>query len=277
MKTEHTERRGAKGLIIALLLAVSMIMGVAASSEARLASTNRHAAVIEAYYALSPDHTGFTSKLINGNVVGVWNYLDSDHNAYENVKVAYPKPNASTPSLWPIVDQNIFYDNSPQIGYANLKRYWMYNNSTKDGYGPVGRGGQCKFFIDTLLFRSEASVRILNDPKDASKGQYVLPTYTVMSNSTRSSGYAKPGDVIFIANNGHTALVVAVLAGNSDAGTVTEVDVIDSNFIGYDGNEMIARHRLKVNYDPKVKDTSKLQNYSIYTGVSYYNEPYYPW
>lgn len=262
MKIEHTERKGTKGLIIALLLAVIMIIGVAVSSEARLASTNRHAAVMEAYYALDPGHYGFSSKLINGSFVSDWNYIASDLNAYNKVQQgpAYP----SGPTAWPSTDQSLFY--------TNVGRYGIYSNSG-DSYGPIGRGGQCKFFVDTLLFRSEAASRI--------NGAYVLPSYYDMTQKTRYIGYARPGDVIFISNI-HTALVVAVLSGNSGAGTVTEVDVIDSNYIGtvFDvnkkayWNEIIARHRLKTNGKGDASDLSK---YKIYTGVSYYWENYNPY
>ena len=261
--------------IVSLLLvfAVTPLFGIK-TADARLASNNRNAVVLEAFYALSPDHSGFTNKQIWGSVVGVWNYLDNDHNAYENVKKAYPKPYASKPVLWPSADQNLFYDNSAQLGYANLRKFGIYNNSTNDKYGAVGRGGQCKFFVDTLLFRSESAARIDN-------GTHVLPLYSVMNDSSDTSkakpapiGKARPGDVIFIPNNGHTALVVAILAGDPVAGTVSEVDVVDSNFVAGDGNEVIARHRLRVTY---AGGTSDLAAYKIYTGVSYYGEDYKPW
>jgi len=230
--------KGMKGFAISLLLAIAMVVGVVVSSEARLASTNRHAVVMEAYYALDPAHYGFSSKLYNGWTVSDWKYLATDTNAYDKEKSWYGS-NSSVPSY--------------SLFYTNLEAY-----SYRDGYG---RGGQCKYFVDTLLFRSEAATRI--------NGTHVLPTYSAMSNSTRPIGYTRPGDVIFRTNGTpHVASVVQVLSGNSDWGNVTSVDVVDSNYVGGNGQEIIARHIIQ---------GSELSNYRIYTGVSYYWEPYYPW
>lgn len=242
MKTKLTERKRAKGLIIALLLAVIMIIGVAVPSEARLASTNRHAAVMEAYYALNPAHYGFSSRLISGNFVSDWGYLATDLNAYNKEKSYYGRAYSSVYDLF----------------FTNIGAYSFMGN--------YGRGAQCKYFVDTLLFRSEAASRIDN-------GTHVLPTYDKMSYYIKHVGYVRPGDVIFIPYV-HTAFVVAILAGDSNAGTVTEVDVIDSNVVGGKDNEIIGRHRIKVTGAGGASDLSK---YKIYTGVSYYNEPYYPW
>jgi len=257
--------KGMRGFAISLLLAIAMVVGVVVSSEARLAGNSRYAVVLEAYYALNPGHYGFSSKLYNGWTVSDWNYIITDTNAYEKVRNSiYPKPNASYPTLWPVADRNLFYDNwaTPlPANYANLNRYGFY--------GGYGRGGQCKFFADLILFRSGAAAR-------RDDNTHVLPTYSDMSRSATSYKKARVGDIIFIPSNGHTAIVVAILARDS-SGNVTEVDVIDSNFIGTDGNEMIARHRIGVNYAESVGSTSKLQNYYVYTGVSYYNDAFGYW
>ena len=255
MKTKLTERKGAKGLIIALLLAVIMIVGVVVPSEARLASTNRHAAVMEACYALSPDLTCFTNRFINGDIVSVWDYLATDLNAYRNEKPAYccDKYGNSYASVI-----------SEFFSEATLKKY-AYN--LRNDY--VGRGGQCKFFVDTLLFRSEAiapSLRI--------GGTHTLPSYDVMFANSAPIGKVQQGDVIFVYKV-HVALVIAILARDA-YGNATSVDVIDSNYVNGDGNETIGRHRISINYTSS-KSASRLQNYKIYTGVSYYNELYHPW
>lgn len=235
-----------KKSLIGLFLTIVMVVGVAVSSDARLASTNRRAAVLEAFYALDPGYYGFSSKLINGNTVSDWHYLYTDLNAYRNEKPAYccdPKDGSSYASVIPE-----FFSESTLDKYS-------YN--LRGDY--VGRGGQCKFFVDLLLFRSEAATRI--------SGTHTLPSYSTMSAKTRYIGHARPGDVIFrITGTKHVALVVHVLSGNSDAGTVTSVDVVDSNYIGGDGNEIIGRHIIQ---------GAELSSYKIYTGVSYYNELYY--
>ncbi len=240
--------KGMKGFAISLLLAIAMVVGMAVSSDARLASTNRRAVVLEAYYALNPAYYGFSSKLINGSFVSDWGYLATDLNAYNKEKGYYGRA----------------YSSVFDIFFANIGAYSFMGN--------YGRGAQCKYFVDTLLYRSEAASRFDNSdrPTSMANGTHALPTYSTMSTQTRYIGHAKPGDVIFIPYV-HTALVVAVLAGDPSSGTVTEVDVIDSNVIGGKDNEIIGRHRIKVTWTGGASD---LNAYKIYTGVSYYGENY---
>lgn len=203
-------------------------------AEARLAPTgvqyDRQAVVNEAYYALS----GVPYSCTTGS--STWNYLVSDPAAYWHTRdywtIRYPVNGYMTDATDPVL-RKYFID-------GNLPAYGRYN-----GYL---RGGQCKYFANLLLYRAGvANV----DP---------MPTYTTMATQTKSSSYAKPGDVLFIKNY-HTAIVTQVLKGNPATGTVTSVSVVDSNYVGGAGNERIALHTLS---------GTELTRYKVWTGVSYY-------
>ena len=86
-------------------------------------------------------------------------------------------------------------------------------------------------------------------------------SFKLDSNSNLSK--VKEGDVIF-QTNVHTAIVVGIVRSN---GKVTGIDVIDSNFVGGNGNEIIGRHRY---------DTQQLKSYRVWKGTSYYSTNYDP-
>ncbi len=56
--------------------------------------------------------------------------------------------------------------------------------------------------------------------------------------------------------------MVQVLKGSSSSGTVTSVQVVDSNYVGGAGNERIALHSMS---------GTELAKYSVWTGAPYYN------
>ncbi len=177
---------------------------------ARLAGDPRQAVIQEGYYALNPGHYGYSSKYINGCAVSDWNYLANDLNAYSLLKGS--NWYGSYASGW-----SLFYSNPSAYGFS----------------GGYGRGGQCVYFANLLTYRSGVY-------------QAIFPTYaTCLNDYNGARRYTKPyrniqpGDIIrTYATNGHTAIVVAVLAGTPGS-SVTSVDVIDANYIG---NEIIGRH-----------------------------------
>jgi hypothetical protein len=177
----------------------------------RLSSDPRQAVKLECFYALSQAINGYSTKSINGNAVSNWNFMANDLNAYNVMKSRY----GSNASVW-----GLYYSNPASYGC----------------YGGYGRGGQCVHFVNLILYRSSVY-------------QGTLPSYaTCLANYNSSRSYTKPfrqlrvGDIIrSYSANGHTAIVVAILAG-VEGSSVTSVDVIDANFVGGMGNEIIARH-----------------------------------
>ena len=220
---------------ILALIAIIVLAGSVAT-EARLAPPgvqhDRQAVVNEAYYAVA----GIPYSYPPSNV-GQWNYLLSDVGAYwrtrDNWTVRYPPDSCMTDNNDDRLRDLFLAGNLPAYGFA----------------GGVGRGGQCKYFANLLLYRAGvANV----DP---------MPTYLGLQEQSRSSGYAKPGDVLF-RQNYHTAIVTQILRGDPNEGTVTGVQVVDSNWVNGKGNEIIGMHNY---YD------SELSIYSIWTGAPYYH------
>lgn len=197
-----------------------------AIQKAQLSSVPREAVVLEAFYGLDWRHNGTSPKKLNGLTIGAWNYLSSDLNAYGVVKNWY---GCGWASMWT--------RNGGSCGYKAMGYNSFYDYPKNYGlFGSYGRGGQCKFFANLVLYRSGIYQRR-------------LPTYAEMKNSCRSIRYARPGDLVFTYNScagSHTGIVVAVLAGNPDQGTVTMVDMIDANYVTWGGvdEEIIGRHPL---------------------------------
>lgn len=156
-------------------------------------------------------------KQIGGNAVGDWNYLASDLNAYNVIKGWYPRPLAST---W-----DLYYSNLPAYGF----------------YGNYGRGGQCVAFANTITYRSGIYQRR-------------FPTYAqCRADYNGPRNYTKPvsririGDIIrSFSTNGHTAIVVRIMAGQEGV-SVTSVDLVDANWVGGRGQEIVGRHVISKN------------------------------
>jgi len=185
-----------------------------------LSSDPRTAVVLECYYALRPYCSSAPYKSIFGNAVSEWNYLCSDLNAYRVLKGWY---GTAYSSVW-----SLFYIDPP----------WSYGC-----YNGIGRGGQCRYFANLILYRSGVYQRC-------------LPAYT--SAGLMQIRFARPGDVIQRTSGcRHTAVVVKVLEGIAGY-SVTRVDVIDSNFVGGDGQEIIGMHQI---------GGTDLSNYAVITGI----------
>lgn len=195
------------------------------------AKYDRQAVVNEAYYSICGQKYFYPTADL-----GQWNYLASDLVAYQHTRDAWS-------GRYPI--NGIMTDADDPV----LKKYFVDNNIQSYGYYKnVGRGGQCKYFANLILYRAGISNLAKVDP---------MPTYDRMRLNQKSSKYVQPGDVII--GNGHTAIVVQVLAGKSATGTVTKVQVVDSN---YKGDEMIGKH---------IMYSTELSKYVIWTGVPYYS------
>jgi hypothetical protein len=225
-------------LLIATLFLFITIGCVAA--EARLAPAgvqyDRQAVVNEAYYAIAGQPYFYPTAN-----VGQWNYIASDMVAFQHVMdkwtTAYKPDGVMTHPL----------DSKMRTYFLNkdMKSYGFYGNK--------GRGAQCKFFANYLLYRAGVTTNV--DP---------MTSYAGMAAQSVSTGFAKPGDVLF-KKGFHTAIVGQVLSGDSSKGTVTRVEVIDSNWVGGEDNEIIGKH---------VYSGADLATYSIWTGTPYYSCSY---
>lgn len=195
---------------------------------ARLSTNPRWAIVLEARLAV----TGWdwrVSRSIGGWAVSDWNYLASDWNAYKVMKLWY----GTNASVW-------------SIYYTNAVRYGFYNN--------YGRAGQCVHFTNLILYRS-------------STYQKVLPSYASCridyGDNAGSRNYTKHFSKVLIGDilrskkdNGHTGIVSAILAGVPGV-SVTAVDMIDCNFVGGSGQEIIGQHVISTSGS----DLGDLDNY----------------
>jgi len=249
--------------LMSLVLLILVAVGIfAATSEARWASTNRRAVVLECFYALRPSHDGGCDKTITTPYgtwcVSSWNYLNSDPNMYLTVRNIY----SCDSSVWTTSG-----DGSPCHNYNSPVSFWMNYGYNYGDYGSYGRGGQCKYFANLILYRSGSYQKaspaysdIINNPLDYE---------TNMQN-------AKEGDVLVTLNEGsannipHTAIVVEIKKSGT---TVTGLDVIDSNYVsdinGVAGREVISRHLLSI-------ATLQQRSYKIWKKISYYGEQYIP-
>jgi len=192
---------------------------------------DRQAVMNEAYYAISGKQYFYPSAN-----TGQWNYLASDPAAYWHTRDYWTTRYAP--------DGIMTHPNDPK-----MRELFLAGDLPSYGfYGGIGRGAQCKYFANLLLYRAGvANV----DP---------MPSYNAMQTNSRSSRFAKSGDVLFIANF-HTAIVTQVLSGSSSAGTVTKVEVVDSNWVGGEDNEIIGKH---------VYSGETLAKYRVWMGVPYY-------
>jgi len=102
-----------------------------------------------------------------------------------------------------------------------------------------------------------------------------LAKYNV-SRHARGIEFAQPGDVIFDTTSAggmdHTAVVVKITNGNSDDGTVSSLDVVDSNWCGDLGLNCEV-----IKYHPYPTTSHKLEEYYVYTGVGYSSEKWQPY
>lgn len=226
-------------MILLVLLAIGMFTSI---SEARLSNNNRRAVVLECFYALRPSYDGSCDKTINGNCVSNWNYINTDPNAYITVLGWY----GCLSSNWTKSGDgsDCYNNNYPVSFWTSYAYYYGYYNS-------YGRGGQCKYFANLILYRSESY-------------QIALPSYSVMAQNAESNlSKAIQGDILFSTSVPHTAIVVELKP--------TGLDVVDTNYVtdGGSNQEIIGRHLL-------TWSQLSANNYKIYKGISYYYEPYIP-
>lgn len=191
-------------------------------SPSRLHWDPRTAIKLECFFALNQGYWGGSNQSYAGYVTSDWSYLANDPNAYSVVKGWYPPVNGVYfSSEWTRLPPN-FYTN---MGVYSRSKYNRYGND--QGF-ILSHGGQCKYFANLILYRSGIY-------------QQKIPRYGSNSAGYRHYSRIRVGDVIETTwANGHTAIVVKINAG-VEGSSVTDVDIVDSNFIG---DEVIGRHRI---------------------------------
>lgn len=209
----------------------------------RLGATDREAVKLECFYALNPRHDGTSSKMISGWTVSDWNYVYSDMNAYYKLRDGWSSAWCA-PCGGCANGTKCTYSHSGDFKWhLNKGAYAFYCCPSvyglQNGYG---RGGQCRYFANLMLYRSGTGKR--------------LPTYTAAISDyngsrryTKDATKAKVGDILQTKwKDGHTAVVVAILEGQEGV-SVRKLDVIDSNYVSDRGldQEIIGRHIIDVN------------------------------
>ncbi|MFA5030022.1 MAG: hypothetical protein WC495_00325 [Patescibacteria group bacterium] len=178
----------------------------------RLSNDTRTAVWLEALYALCGSDFK-VGRAINGMAAGDNNYCATDLNAYNYIKSHYGTAYASVWSLY----------------FSNINSYAFY--------GGFGRGGQCRGFANLIWYRGTNWHNMLYSY------QTFIDDYAKPANQrrwTKPYNQARRGDIIQY-RTGHTAVVEAILGG-TEGSSVYSVDVIDANWVGGDGQEIIGRH-----------------------------------
>lgn len=263
----------ARRVILSLATLWVAFLPFALTSSAQSFSGNkRRAVVLEAFYALRQKHDGGCDKTILGYCTSGWNFINDQ---------TYPGPSAFTAlrnsywcnsSDWAVRGDACYFSkaSSPSF-YSNLASYGL---STAGGsYGNVGRGGQCVFFANLVLYRSMTHMATFPSLK------------TMWANTDSNLQHAVEGDVIQLYNDSapgyttnHVAIVVQIFRTGS---TITALDVIDANYItdkaGTSDREVIARHAFcTVNKGCPFTNLQIQGHFRIWKGTLYYNTSYNP-
>ncbi len=227
-----------KNMAVAGLL-IMAVFAVATPVEARIgpigAQYDRQAMIEEARFAV----TGTPYTIPIGKVMGKWNYMAYDIPAQTEIIKRITSANAGWST--PVINGNV--------------PYGWYNDPT---YGYVGHGGQCLFFVNLLLYRSEADRRWVSQGVNHASWGYIEARWALIDNIR-----PKSGDVIFRPQPGRHIAVVT--NRNGDTVDITESNYFSGNpYAQFGKGEMISHRSTTIS-------ALKTAGYRVYTGVSYYN------
>ncbi len=237
----------------------SPISAYSESISSNWVNNPREAIVREAFYALSKTNMdGTSTNQINGIYFGDWNYIESDSNAYKFVKSklrgwssdwtsdgAPPyecgKKGQPTCEYCAAGSGNDFYTNVEGYGFAKK----------------IGRGGQCKFFAHLILRRAI--------------GEESIQGYDSMNLNSTDIKNVQAGDIIFLKNYLHTAIVVDV---KRDKGLLKEITVVESNKKNPKDDLCNSLKWWSLNGEAigkrEMYDSTEWNSYKVWTGASYY-------
>jgi len=210
----------------------------------------RDIVVIEAWYAMNGSRNACGGKWYTDMKTGLsylcgrWNYLASDKNALNYVRGIFGVYAGWSPT-------------NPDV-YGYCKSFGVNPPGTVE----VGRGGQCFFFINLLLYRSGADTNVAGHCN-----------WSTISKQTAPIESVKTGDVIFTltgsgeppyqAKSNHIA---TVSYRSSDL-----VCVIESNWVEGTPNGTPGQGEI-ISYRETTISKLKKSGYRVFTGVAYYNK-----
>jgi len=208
------------------------------SKTAPSAVSCRQVVVDEAWKAMTGYPPQCGGIFYKGYLCGKWNYLASDKSALNYVKSIFVGDLAG----WSPKDPD-------QYGYC------VSFGINPPGTVKIGRGGQCFFFVNLVLYRSGAD-----------KNVQAHCNWNTISLKTAPIDLAKAGDVIFTragsgANYNHIAIVV-YRSGNS-------IGLIESNYVEPNPNAVKGYGEI-ISYRSTTISALKNTGYKVYTGVTYY-------
>lgn len=231
--------RISSAILVAVLLASVGILAIA-PVEARIgpigAQYDRQAMIEEARFAV----TGTPYAVPADKVMGKWNYMAYDIPAQTEIIKRLTSANAGWST--PVINGNV--------------PYGWYNDPI---YGYVGRGGQCLFFVNLLLYRSEADRRWISQGVNHASWDYIEARWVQIDNIR-----PKSGDVIFKPRTLGRHIAV-VTKRNGDTFDIVESNYFSGNpYAEFGKGEMISHRSTTIS-------ALKTAGYRVYTGVSYYN------
>lgn len=195
--------------------------------------SRRYAVRNECWYALDrnwlyrgddPNGPGGDGTMSN------WNWLSKSADANGNgLRIALTYYKGCVSDLIPCNCCEIGSLPSPR----NTIQYWV-DALSSDTYGwglaygnyrYKGHGGECPSFVTMVIYR-------------ATGGQVFIWKWGQMQEASRPSAkYAQPGDIVFKTSGLHHVAICVRNDGN-------RITLVDSNYLGNDGQEVIGRHDL---------------------------------
>jgi hypothetical protein len=279
----------------------SMTLTINPLSSSPFSSNARQAVVLEAFYALRTSHDGGCDQYIYylsyNNCVSSWNFLNDNNQASGPLAMANLVPAFGIDASDWAVPSDTYYDARYDTGippsfYSDLA---TYGYSTAGGTnGSVGRGGQCVFFANNILYRSQSDQSTLNFATMMNTPTSSNPNPDPRLNPDPNLQDVQMGDVLFLYGGSgafsvnHVAIVVNLYPGPDG---IEAVDVIDSNYVPDNmpissGREAIAKHSFclvdnnNCTFYPNVQmiqgQGQEQIGYRIWTGTQYYHALYVP-
>lgn len=197
------------------------------------------------------------SWVTTGTSYSSFNYAPDDTNAWNLIRQSYgysllqPPPSTNLPDAYYLscrTDQNTA--RSPSYGPCSIT-YGSLNPLVYGSQAGAFHGGQCKAFTNLVAWRSTVY-------RGANNTFKTLPTN---GDTQATAQNIRAGDILRMPQT-HSLIVTKVFVESG----ITKAVVIDSNFVGVGGNEIIGTHI--IDSDPSHAGTTKsISSYLAYQCV----------